>query len=236
MSKTGFIILLLALCAQAQAEVDIGDYAFQAVISEHDQKLQRVELPLEVILTLTRSDLGDLVVFNVDGKQMPHSIVVTPATVTDRVIELPFHKFDRFLLQQTKIVTSREQNQRADSTSELETTERIAVQSVRNDYLIELSPDEEAREFERLELQWQHEPVSQILEIQVEVGNDLDRLRTIRSRKSLTNSQSGDPDWRSITRIPSNNKYLRLRPINDVVSFELQQVNGHYRETLAARA
>lgn len=62
MSKTGFIILLLALCAQAQAEVDIGDYAFQAVISEHDQKLQRVELPLEVILTLTRSDLGDLVV------------------------------------------------------------------------------------------------------------------------------------------------------------------------------
>lgn len=234
MSKTGFIILLLALCAQAQAEVDIGDYAFQAVISEHDQKLQRVELPLEVILTLTRSDLGDLVVFNVDGKQMPHSIVVTPATVTDRVIELPFHKFDRFLLQQTKIVTSREQNQRADSTSELETTERIAVQSVRNDYLIELSPDEEAREFERLELQWQHEPVSQILEIQVEVGNDLDRLRTIRSRKSLTNSQSGDPDWRSITRIPSNNKYLRLRPINDVVSFELQQVNGHYRETLAA--
>jgi len=234
MSKTGLIILLLALCAQTQAKVDIGDYAFQAVISEHDQNLQRFELPLAVILALTRSDLGDLVVVNVDGKQMPHSIVVTPATVTDRIVELPFHKFDRFLLQQTKIVTSREQKQRADSTSELETTESIAVQSVRNDYLIELTPDEEARGFERLELQWQHEPAGQILEVRIEVGNDLDRLDTIKSRKSLTNSESGDLDWRSITRIPSNNKYLRLTPVNDVVSFELLQVNGHYRKTLAA--
>ncbi len=234
MPKIALSILLLSLYCQAQAAPEIRDYAFQAVISENDEKLQRFVLPLEVILASTRTDLSDLAVFNVDGKPMPHSVVVTPATVSDRVIELPFHKFDRFLQQQTKIVTTREQNQQANSTSELETTERIAVQSVRNDYLVELAPDEETRSFERLELQWQHEPASQILEVRIEVGNELDRLRTIRPRKSLTNSQSGDSDWRSINSIPAHNKYLRLTPVNAVTRFELQQVSGHYQETLAA--
>ena len=234
MPKIALSILLLTLCCQAQAAPEIRDYAFQAAISENDEKLQRLVLPLEVILASTRTDLGDLAVFNVGGKQMPHSVVVTPATVSDRVIELPFHKFDRFLQQQTKIVTTREQNQQANSTSELETTERIAVQSVRNDYLIELAPDEETRRFERLELQWQHEPASQILEVRIEVGNALDRLRTVRPRKSLTNNESGDPDWRSIKSIPANNKYLRLSPVNAVTRFELQRVSGHYQETLAA--
>jgi len=234
MPKSALSLLLLLLGGQALAAPEIRDYAFQAVISENDQKLQRLELPLEVIMSSTRSDLGDLAIFNVDGKQMPHSVTVTPDTASERVLDLPFHKFDRFLQQQTKTVTTREQNQQANSTSELETTERIAVQSVRNDYLIELVPDERFRTFERLDLQWRHEPASQILEVRIEVGNELDRLRTIRPRKSLTNSQSGDPDWRSIKGIPAHNKYLRLTPLNDVTSFELQQVSGHYQEILAA--
>ncbi|MDH3764111.1 MAG: DUF3999 domain-containing protein [Gammaproteobacteria bacterium] len=234
MFKPVLPLLLLLLCGRALAAPEISDYAFQAVISETDQKLQRLELPLEVIMASTRSDLGDLAIFNFDGKQMPHSVTVTPDTTSERVLDLPFHKFDRFLQQQTKIVTTREQNQQANSTSELETTERIAVQSVRNDYLIELVPDKRFRTFERLDLKWRHEPASQILQVRIEVGNELDRLRTIRSRKSLTNSQSGDPDWRSIKAIPAHNKYLRLTPLNDVTSFELQQVSGHYKETLDA--
>lgn len=228
------LLLLLFASGQALAAVDMRDYAYQAVIGESDQKLQRLELPLEVILTSTSFTLNDLAVFNADGKQMPHSVALTPAMVTDRTLQLPFHKFDRFLQRQTKIVTTREQNQQANSTSELETTERVAVQAVRNDYLIELDPDEANRRFDRLELQWQHQPASQILEVRVEIGNELDHLRGINPRKSLTNNQSDDPGWRSISRIPANNRYLRLTPVNDITSFELQRVTGHYSETQAA--
>ena len=214
-----FSLLPLTLGCQAQAAPEIRDYAFQAVIGESDQKLQRIELPLEVILASTSPSLGDLAVFNVDGKQMPHSVAVTPDTFVERELDLPFHKFDRFLRQQTKIVTTREQNQQQNSISELETTETIAVQALRNDYLIELAPDDNNRGYDRLELQWLHEPAGQILEVRVEVGNELDRLRGIR-RKSLTNNESGDPDWRSIKSVPAGNKYLRLTPINDVTRFE----------------
>lgn len=226
-------LILSILGSQAQAAAEIQDFAYQAAIGESDQKLQRVELPLTVILESTSTSLRDLAVFNVDGKQMPHSVTLTPNTLIDHELELPFHKFDRFLRQQTKIVTTREQNQQQDSISELETTERIAVQSVRNDYLIELAPDGESRGFDRLELQWRHEPASQILEVRVEAGNELDRLRGIRPRKSLTNNESGDPDWRSIKHIPAGNKYLRLTPINDITGFELLRVTAHYRETRA---
>ncbi|MCP4389439.1 MAG: DUF3999 domain-containing protein, partial [Gammaproteobacteria bacterium] len=178
-------LLLLFLGGHALAAAEIRDYAYQAVIGESDQKLQRLELPLEVILTSTRSTLNDLAIFNADGKQMPHSVALTAAMVTDRTLQLPFHKFDRFLQLQTKIVTTREQNQLANSTSELETTERIVVQAVRNDYLIELAPDETNRRFDRLELQCQHQPASQILEVRVEIGNELEHLRSISPRKSL---------------------------------------------------
>lgn len=230
MPKAALSLLLLVFGVQAQA-AEIRDYAYQAVIDVSDEKLQRLELPLEVMLTSTSSALNDLAVFNADGKQMPHSVAQTPAAVMGRTMELPFHKFDRFLRQQTKIVTTREQNQQANSSSELETTETVAVEAVRNDYLIELSADQNKRSFDRLELQWRHQPAGQILEVRIEIGNELDHLRTINPRKSLTNNQSDDSGWRSIKRIPANNRYLRLTPVNDVTSFELQRVTGHYSET-----
>ncbi|MCP4390458.1 MAG: DUF3999 domain-containing protein, partial [Gammaproteobacteria bacterium] len=218
----------------ALATAEIRDHAHQAVPGESEPKLQRLDSPPAVILTSRTPTLNDLAIFNADGKQMPHSVALTATMVTDRTLQLPFHKFDRFLQLQTKIVTTREQNQLANSTSELETTERIAVQAVRNDYLIELAPDETNRRFDRLELQWQHQPASQILEVRVEIGNELDHLRSINPRKSLTNNQSGDSDWRSISRIPANNRYLRLTPVNDITSFELQRVTGHYSESQPA--
>lgn len=234
MSRSILAAALLICSSQTTAAAEIGDFAYQALIDENGQKLQRVELPLEIMLASTRSNLSDLAVFNTDGKAMPHTLLRTPDTSIDRLVELPFHKFDRFLAQQSKTVTTRQQNQQADSVSELETTETVTVQSVRNDYLIELTPEKENRRYEALELEWQHEPASQLLEVRVEAGNELDRLRTILPRKSLTNSESGDPEWRSISNIPSHNSYLRLTPLRDVTRFELEQVRGRYREILPA--
>ena len=231
MHKLIYSLLLLLLVTPVQALSGQQDYAYQAVLSESDQSLQRVELPIDVILALTRSNLSDLAVFNVNGKQLPHSITRTPKTVTYLSLELPFHKFDRFLRQHSKTVTTREQSQQADTLSELRTTETVAVQSGRKDYLIELSADQKTPGFDRIELTWTHEPASQLLEVKLEVGNELDQLRVIKSRKSLTNQESKDLKWRSIEKIPANQKYLRLTPVNEVTRFELQKVSGHYRES-----
>jgi hypothetical protein len=207
-------LILLTLAAPVQAETSLQDYAYQARLSDSDQALQRVVLPIDVIINLTHSDLSDL----------------APKTVIEHNPQLAFHEFDRFLQQNSKTVTTREQTQQADSLSELQTTETIAVQSLRKDYLIELSVNDKTPDFDRIELTWAHEPTGQILEVRVEVGNELDKLRVVKSRKSLTNQESKDLNWRSIKGIPRNQKYLRLTPVNDVTSFELQNVIGHYRE------
>jgi len=205
-------------------------FCLQGSACDSEQALQRIELPIDVILALTHSSLSDLAVFNTRDELVPHTITSKPRTVIDHAPGLSFHEFDRFLLENSRTVTTREQNQQENSLSELETTETVEVQSVRKDYLIELSVDGKVPNFDRIELTWTHEPASQLLEVRIEAGNELDKLRVIKSRKSLTNQESGDINWRSIKGIPRNKKYLRLTPVNDVTSFELQNVRGHYRE------
>jgi hypothetical protein len=211
-----------------------ADFAYQARLDESDQSLQRVLLPLQVILALTRADLGDIAVFNAQGKQLVHTIVRAATPVEELSRALPFHEFSHFLRQHSKTVTTREQSQQAGSLTELETTQTLPLQTRRKDYLIELGDDGTATKFERVELQWTHEPAEQILELKVEVGNALDDLRVLKPRKSLTNLDSEDLSWRSIEGIPAGFRYLRLTPLGNVTSFELQRVTGHYRDSGSA--
>ena len=224
-------ICLCALMIPALAISSPSDYAYRAQLGELANPLQRVALPLEVILSLTRSDLGDLAVFNADGKQLIHTITRAVAPSEELSRTLPFHEFSRFQRQHSKTVTTREQSQQAGSLTQLETTQTIPVQSLRKDYLIELGDGENRPDFKRIELQWLHEPAEQILELKVEAGNALDELHVIKARKSLTNLDSSDTGWRSIEDIPAGKRYLRLTPTGNVSRFELQQVSGHYRQT-----
>jgi len=234
MLKLLYPCLLVLVIAPAEAATTQQDYAYQALLSETDQPLQRIELPLDVMLDLTDAKLSDLAVFNVHGKQLPHAVMRTPATVSEHKLVLPFHEFSHFQRQHSKTVTTREQSQQAGSISELRTTEKIPVQSVRKDYLIELATGADTPGFDRIELQWAHEPTAQLLELRVEVGNELDNLRVVKQRKTLTNQASEDNTWRSISGIPRNQKYMRLSPINAVTRFELQQVRGYYLKTESA--
>ena len=237
MPKLLHCLCLLLLLIPTMAISAQSDFAYQASLGEVDQRLQRVPLSLEIILALTRADLGDIAVFNAQGKQQVHSIMRAPEPVQEFSRTLAFHEFSRFQRQHSKTVTTREQNQQAGSLTELETTQTVPVQTLRKDYLIELvepvglTDGESTVNFERIELQWMHEPADQILELKVEIGNALDDLRVIRPRKSLTNRDSSDISWRSIERIPPGYRYLRLTPLNNITRFELQRVDGHYRES-----
>ncbi|MGD8840279.1 MAG: DUF3999 family protein [Gammaproteobacteria bacterium] len=227
-------LLLAALALPLGAAPAISDYAFEAELEPADQPLQRIELPLEILLALTREDLGDLAVFDARGKPLPWSVVRAPASEIPATLDLPFHEFSTYLDRHSRTVTTREQNLEPGTVTERETTETLAVRARRNDYLIELAPGDERHDFERLELEWRHRPADQLLELRIEAGNQLDRLRVIQQRKSLTNRESGDAGWRSIDNLPRDAKYLRLEPLDGIESFELLRVTGHYAETRPA--
>lgn len=230
MRKLAALLILLLVQGPLKAAPSQPDFAYRARLAESDQALQRVALPIDVLLALTRSDLGDLAVFNANGKQLVHS--VTRAVDASRELnqQLPFHEFSRFHQQRSKTVTQREQTTQEGSLSELETTQMLPVQSLRKDYLVELTGDEDTPAFTLIDLQWTHEPADQILQLKVEVGNELDSLRVIKPHKSLTNRASDDRSWRSIGGIPSGHRYMRLSPLGGVTRFELHQVSGVYQQ------
>ncbi len=231
MLKLTPLLLACAVLLPASLNAAPQDYAFNARLTRTDDSLQRVLLPAQIIGDLAQRNLGDIAVFNADGKPLPQIVMATPAAVSEHRLELPFHEFDTFLKQRSKTVTRREQNQQDGQLSELSTTEVVTVESVRKDYLIELQPDDTRRDYESIELDWRHQPASQVLKLRAEAGDELDRLRTIIAQKSLAVSGSDDIEWRSLPRISGNNKYLRLTAINDIESFELLGATGHYRET-----
>ena len=223
--------LLLGLAVSFAADAAIDDFAYSATIAERDEPLQRIEVPLAVLLDLAREDFADIAVFNADGKRLPHSIVRAPATRREASLELPFHEFGRFMQQQSRIVTARRQARDGDAVAELETTEAVPVQTRREEFLVDLRPDADAPRFDRLELEWSHQPQDQWLELGVLGGEEIDSLRTLHRRKRLSNHASGDPEWRSIDGIPAEHRYLLLTPGNRVERFELRRVVGHYAET-----
>jgi len=221
------VISLLIVCQQVFAAPSINDFAYRAELTGTSERLQRIELPVDVLLDLTSSKLADIAVFDANGKSLPHSVQKVLRQKIDKQIDLKFHVFDSFQKQHSKVVTKRQQNQQDGQLSELRTTETIETHQLRQDYLIEL-PDNPV--ITDLELEWQQQPQNQLLQVKIEVGSDLDNLRSIDNHKVLSNVNLNAPEWRFIRKIPPGQKYLRITAANNINSFELQQVTGHYQE------
>ena len=219
-------ILLLPTLALANPQ----DFAYLAKLSDSDQNLQHFQLPIDILITTSRSDLGDIAVFDASGKSMARTILLRAPEYTSQQQELKFHQFDSYRKNRSKTVTTREQSEQQGQLSELQTTETIDSHSISRDYLIEL-PHQQAKT-DWIELQWTHQPEAQLLELKVEVGNDIDRLRVLYPRKNLSNLDQGDPKWRRIEGIPANNKYLRLTAVRSINTFNLGRVSAQYREAI----
>ena len=220
-------ILLLIFSQQLFAAATINDFAYRADLTTASERLQRVELPIDVLLDLASSNFADIAVFDAKGKTLPHSVQKVLRQKIDKQIDLKFHVFDSFQKQHSKVVTTRQQNQQDGQLSELQTTETIETHQLRQDYLIEL-PDNPV--ITDLELEWQQQPQNQLLQVKLEVGTDLDNLRSIDNHKVLSNVNVNAPEWRFIRKIPAGQKYLRITAADNINSFELQKVTGHYQQ------
>ena len=69
------VSLLLILCFASTsllAAISPADFAFEASLGDSDNDLQKVDLPIDLLLDLQQADLNDIAVFNRDGKAMPY--------------------------------------------------------------------------------------------------------------------------------------------------------------------
>lgn len=218
---------LLFFCQQINASTAISDYAFRADITAADGQLQRLPLPMEVLLNTTQGNLADIAVFDQNGNELPHTLVkaITPDLIVQT--ELNIHAFDSFRRQQSKVVTTRQQNQQQGQISEVEITETIAAKQRVTDYLVEL-PQQQPLDY--LELEWSQQPQNQMLSVRLEAGSSLDNLHVIDPDKTLSNINADEPHWRRISKLPAGQKYLRITPASHIDQFKLSGVTGFYRE------
>lgn len=225
------LILLIAVimsAGAAQARPEIEDFAFQSKLSASDQALQRVELPIDVLLSLTRNDLGDVRVFDASAMPMPSWVRQKAAQSSHEQVALIFHRFSTFRDLHSKTVSTRQIQNQHNQTSELQTIETIPVKSAQQDYIIELNKKQQQPGLKHIQLQWTHEPSEQMLKLRVEVGNNLDHWKIIHGSKNLTNRDSRKSEWTTIEAIPSGYKYIRLTSLKPVQSFELLKVSAIY--------
>jgi len=238
MVRANLYVLCLStiLASTVTAALSTPDqFAYQAVVTESTQALQRVELPVEILLAATRADLGDVVVFDASGKSLPSWIRKAVIAESQVRYELPIYLFNTYQQNRSKTITTREQNQDQGALSESTTTETVPIDEALQDYIIGLPETNLDLEIQSIELKWAHEPADQLLRLRVDVGNDLDNWRTIQGNKSLTNQNSENAEWRTIGAIPAGEKYLRLTPINSIRSFEITRAIGTYHQKAGER-
>jgi len=198
-----------ALCLTAILAINPGaafstpdQFAYRARVSESKQALQRIELPLEVLLSVTRADLGDVVVFDASGKPLPSWIRKAMIAESQQRYDLPIYLFNTYQQNRSKTLTTREQYQDSNELSESTSTEIVPIDEAIQDYIVGLPETEAGLDIESVELKWTHEPADQLLRLRVDVGNDLDNWRTIQENKSLTSQNAENAEWRSIGAIP----------------------------------
>lgn len=220
-------LFIVTSVASANDVKIVDDYAYKSLLSESDQALQQIQIPVDVLLSLTRSDLGDIEVFDRSGNIVPSWIRQEAASHTSERVELNFHTFNSYLHTRSKTVTIRKNLSNQNFPDE-ETTEVLPVQQSRQDFIIELSALQRKLGIYQLELDWTHQPADQILKLKVEVANDLDHWRTVHRAKNLSIKPADHNEWKMIGSIPKGYQYIRLTPLNSIQSFNLKQINGQY--------
>jgi hypothetical protein len=179
----GWIVLalLFSLAAplpSAAQPPEPGDFAYGLRLHVSGQDpIYRVALPTAVYRGVTRTDLGDLRVFNAAGRAVPHRVRRPPGPESaEAARSVPFFPLfeneaegDGLMLQITTdaegaVVRTRPQ---PDSNGDA----RIAA------YLIDLGPAPEERAISALKLDWSGGADGFVAEVSVDAGDDLNRWR-----------------------------------------------------------
>lgn len=210
--KTLIVLLALAHGAAVAAERP-ADFAYGiAIKTGAPNALYEFEIPLAVYRGVTRSDLGDVRVFNADGEIVPHALkprdeAQTKPTATVQLPVFPLRGGgDKTFVSDIRI------QRRGDGTIvSIQTLNRGSSQDRRlRAYLIDASVVKQP--IQALQLEWQGDQEGFIGTIRIEGSDDLNVWRVLADRAALARLNFGGVrlNQNRVELRGSGNKYLRL--------------------------
>lgn len=225
--------LLLGMVPAAVAAVTVvpEDFAYGIDLRIPAQgAIYRVSLPDELYQYTTRSDLGDMRVFNGDQQVVPHMLRHAEET---RQVDLPAIEPPLFPFYEADDTPSQSLS------LHIETDSRGAIvkldQEAASDegrqpagYLLDISQIEEKPS--RLELTWSAESPDFLVPVNVQASNNLSGWRTVTSGTTLANMRYAEHQLvkNEIAFPATGAKYLRLETTSDKPFPELISVRLHF--------
>ena len=208
------LAIFLASPASAQ-DLRENDFAYGITIRPRtDAPLYRVRLPLAVYRRVTRSDLGDLRVFNAGGALVPHELWSPPdrEQVERRIV--PSRLFPLLEASPEEISAVRVQIESGSERLSVSLAPELAPAGVAA-YLLDPGPvDPASYAADRLVLHWEEPKDGKggfVREIRVEESDDLSSWRTLGSSVAADLWRDGERLRRNEIRLPSRAaRYLRL--------------------------
>nr|WP_298722454.1 DUF3999 domain-containing protein [uncultured Steroidobacter sp.] len=200
----------------AAAPPSMNDYASgMSIRANHAQPLVETVLPDDVYRVVTRTDLGDLRVFNADGMPVPHAFCATPSSTAPQVTELSLPVFvlrgrDHVYTENSRVAVETSSGTRVN----VEETAASKPEIVSG--LIHIIDARETQPVRAIRFDWRSPDGASEVKVRIESSDDLDRWQTIVPASTLLLAQQGDQELRrERIELPSRQyQYLRVQRVD----------------------
>lgn len=228
-----FMMLLLPVSLVAENAPELADFQQSVPLGEANKRFRSFDLPAEVLFTLQRADLGDLRVFDDEGRAMPFLI---RRKKSDTVSE---HKALRFYplpgvqnLDGSLSGVDIERNAGGDVIRihpRKQQPDNVAELPVRQ-YLLENQETE--TDLDQLIFNWSQTRKGQV-SLKIEHSDNLVQWRSLVHKAVLARLQhNGDQLEQNTIDLPSSDsRFLRITLLDADIDFRIDKVSARYQQT-----
>ncbi|HER63168.1 MAG TPA: DUF3999 domain-containing protein [Desulfobacteraceae bacterium] len=233
--------LLLGMVSAAAVAMTVVPEDFAYGIDIHipaQGAIYRVSLPEQVYRHATRTDLGDMRVFNGDRQVVPHMLRQAKQTrqIELSPVEPPFFPFYRDADPKSHSLSLHIKTDSRGAIVELDQDAASASDKQPAGYLFDLSQIDDKPS--RLELAWPGESPDFLVPVKLQTSNDLIHWRTLGPETTLVNMHyAGHQLVKNEIEFPAtNDRYLRLEAVSDKAFPELNAASLHFPSQTAEQS
>ncbi|MCF6262586.1 MAG: DUF3999 domain-containing protein [Xanthomonadales bacterium] len=224
------LVLLTPALVLAEKPLALDHFAFSSTLSEADNSLREVTLPINILEKIQRKDFGDLRIFNAQGQEVLHQF--RPASTRKQVIQtaLNFYPFDREQVADPAYIRIKIQQSRNIRVINLESDQQKSPSS--NEYQYIAENRNTSLPLCELILNWDQPKPNMILSIRVDASKDLQNWSTLNRSANLSKlDYAGSKLIHARLAIAcTQHTYLRLSWVKPEPGLKLKYITAIYKQ------
>lgn len=230
MNRLILLVLLIPALAFADKPLIPANFAYSSTLSDTDNSLREVTLPISILEKIQRKDFGDLRVFNAQGQEVPHQFRQATTGNQSTKATLNFYPFDRKQASNPAVIHIEILQNNSKQAINVESEQQN--QQASNEYQYIAENKNTSLSLCELDLDWDQPKSNMILPLKIEGSNDLQNWSTLNRSANLTKfDYAGSKLIHSKINIRCNKyAYLRLTWIKPEQGLKLKQIAATYKQ------